>query len=134
MTKKVEKSPPVRRELRRWAITIPGWRPVSTNKLVGKHHMKAASHKRTDRDMVMAFAAGYDVPPAVGKRRISLEITLVAPMKKYDPDNYWKSTNDACKHAGLIHNDTEEWVEDGTVTQTMGGSMLITTIIIEELE
>lgn len=101
----------------KWEIPIDGWRPAVVNELLGCHYMKAARLKKLDRDHVILFSRlhGRRIPPPMGKRRVSLRITLPKGQRRWDVDALLKSTLDACKHAQLIIDDNEDHAEWGGV-------------------
>jgi hypothetical protein len=116
-----------------WSIEIPGWRPAALNELMGNHG-KAGRLKRADRDVVMGYVRRHVwLPLALAKRRVSLAITLPKGQRRWDIDAFQKSTLDACKHAGIIVDDRDLWVEWGGVKYERGIA-LSTTIIIEECD
>jgi Holliday junction resolvase RusA-like endonuclease len=113
-------------------LTIPGWHPVRLNQLLHVHYLKRARMKKADRMMVAFYARHFKIPPATGKRRVSLQITLAPRQRAGDPDAYWKSLLDALVHAELLLDDNRQGVETGPVTFARGVCK-VTTIILEEL-
>jgi hypothetical protein len=98
-----------------FTLEIPRWRPALLNELMHSVRDKIRLKKR-DRDMVCAYAWQAKFPPAGGKRRVSLHVTLGKGMREFDYDAPWKSLNDALKHAKLIVDDSCKYVEQGPVT------------------
>ncbi len=115
-----------------WEIAIPGWSPTPLNKLLGVHWGTRSKRKRGDRETVSRAVAQLGVPPAQGKRRVSLRITLPKGKRRTDPDSLWKTLLDAAKHAKLIRDDTADLVEMGTVAYERGEN-LKTIILIEDV-
>jgi Holliday junction resolvase RusA-like endonuclease len=115
-----------------WSMEIPDWRPAALNELMGNHG-KAGRLKRADRDVVIGYARLRRIPAALAKRRVSLTITLPKGQRRWDIDAFQKSTLDACKHAGIIVDDRDLWVEWGGVKYERGIG-LSTSIIIEEID
>jgi Holliday junction resolvase RusA-like endonuclease len=115
-----------------WGMEIPGWRPAALNELMGNRG-KAGRLKKVDRNLVISYARMRRIPAAMVKRRVSLTITLPKGQRRWDVDAFQKSTLDACKHAGIIVDDRDLWVEWGGVKYERG-TALSTTIIIEETD
>lgn len=101
-------------------ITIPNWHPASANRWSGSHWAVRSRVKRADREMVAHYARSSQAPTATGKRRVRLKIVLGPRQRGCDPDNYWKSLLDALKHAGMIVDDSRNWVETPPVEFTRG--------------
>jgi hypothetical protein len=59
-----------------YQLVIPGWHPVRLNQLLHVHFHKAARMKKADRELVGWYARQARIPPATGKRRVSLRIVL----------------------------------------------------------
>lgn len=114
-------------------ITIPDWRPTPDNKLSHKHWAVAKSFKDTDKEMVGTYAKIADAQPALGKRRVSLEIVLTGRQKKTDPFAYCKSVLDALTHCRMLVDDSSQFMEWGGVTWTRG-TKSFTMIVLEDLE
>lgn len=117
-------------------LVIDHWRPTSYNELHKKHWHWGKAHRRKKGDfsLIKAHALLAGVPAALGKRRVSLVITLTARMRQADPDAYWKSLLDALVRARLLVNDTATFVELGSVTYAPERGRLSTTIVLEDLE
>ena len=91
-------------------LVIPRWHPATKNQL--RRGVRARIRlKKADRAMLCAYAMAVKVPRAQGKRRISLHIVLGKGQRGADTDGYWDSLLDGCKHAGLIVDDSHQWVE-----------------------
>ncbi len=103
----------------RYEITIPNYRFPSLNSLLSGHWSKRMKLKREAKEMVRTY--GTFIPYAEGKRRVDLYITLSARQKKRDPDGEgWKALFDALTHSKLLIDDSEEYVEMGTITYDRG--------------
>jgi len=113
-------------------ITIPNWRPVRDNQLVGVHWTKRKRLKDGDAEFVATYARQADTAPATGKRRVSLEIVLVGRQQETDPWAYLKSLLDALVKCKLLVDDSSEYVEWGGTTYTRG-SEPSTTIILKDI-
>jgi hypothetical protein len=73
-----------------YTLEIPRWRPALLNELM--HSVKGKIRlKKQDREMVCAYAWQAKIPPATGKRRVSLHVTLGKGMREFDYDAPWKS-------------------------------------------
>jgi hypothetical protein len=113
-------------------LVIDGWHPCPLNRLLGCHWRTRARRKRGDCQLIVAYARLQAIPPATGKRRVSLHLTLVRRQRAGDPDCYWKSLLDALVHAGLLLDDNRQGVELGSVTFDRGPARQ-TTVILEDL-
>lgn len=112
-------------------IEIPGWVPTPLNQLSG-HWRGRWGKKKQDKAMVVLHAWKAGIPPATGRRRVSLRITLPPGRRRWDPDCFWKSCNDALVSARLLVDDGPKWCELGTVSYERTG-VLSTTILLEDL-
>jgi hypothetical protein len=115
-----------------YTLEIPRWRPALLNELM--HSVKGKIRlKKQDRKMICAYAWQAKIPPATGKRRVSLHVTLGKGMREFDYDAPWKSLNDAMKHAKLIIDDSCEYIEQGPVTFSRDWVNWGTVIRLEDL-
>lgn len=114
-------------------LEIPHWHPTRLNDLVNCHWSKRAKLKKSDREWVGAYALLKRIPPAKGKRRISLVLTLDPGQRAGDPDAFWKSLLDALVHCKLLVDDNRQGVELGTVKFKRGQAQE-TEITLEDLE
>jgi hypothetical protein len=99
----------------RYTLRIPCWRPALINELL-RSVKDRIRRKKHDRSVVWAYAYQAKIPPARGRRRVSLHVTLGRGMKRFDEDAWQKSGLDALKHAKLIVDDTTAGVEIGSLT------------------
>lgn len=116
----------------RWVLEIPGFHPCRLNQLIGRHFAVVARLKRRDRDVIAFWARRACVPPAAGKRRVRLTITLGPRQRAGDPDSMWKSLLDACVHCGLLKDDNRQGVELAPVEFVRGPEMGM-TIELEDI-
>lgn len=72
---------------------------------------KESRLKKRDREWVAIIAKSYGIPPAIGKRRVSVEVILGPRQRSGDEDNWDKSLRDALKQAKLIKDDSPKWLE-----------------------
>lgn len=115
----------------RHEVFIPRWLPTPLNKL--KRHWSVAHRlKKADREMVMAYAHKHKTPLARVKRRITFTLILPPGQRRTDPDSPLKSGLDACVHAGLLHDDSDKWVEIQPVVFVRGTEERWGTILILE--
>jgi hypothetical protein len=114
-----------------YRIEIPGWVPTPLNQLMG-HWRGRWGRKKQDKAMVLVHAWKAGIPLATGRRRVSLAITLPPGQRRWDPDCFWKSCNDALVAARLLVDDSPKWCELGTVSYERTGT-LSTVIILEDL-
>lgn len=113
-------------------ITIPNWHPTRLNQLVGVHWATKHRRRQNDDAMVRVYAYRLRTPPASGKRRVSLEITL-SPRQRVDEDCFWKSTLDALVNCDMLVNDSATWCTLGPVTFTRAKAPA-TVIVLEDVE
>jgi hypothetical protein len=113
-------------------LVIPDWHPARLNELYAGHWGRRARLKRADRDLVGFYARLAAIPPATGRRRVSLVLTLAPRQRAGDPDAYWKSLLDALVHAGLLVGDNRQGVELGQVRFERGPGRQ-TTITLDDL-
>lgn len=114
-------------------LTLEKFHPARLNQLLGRHWGAAARLKRRDRDLVYLEALRQGVPPARGRRRVSLLVTLGPKQRAGDPDAYWKSLLDALTHAGLLLDDNRQGVELGDVAFARGACRR-TEVTLTDLE
>jgi Holliday junction resolvase RusA-like endonuclease len=115
-----------------FTIKIPRWRPALLNELMRSVRTKIRLKKR-DREMVCAYAWQAKFPPAVGKRRVSLHVTLCKGMREFDVDAWQKSGLDAMKHAKLIVDDSTGFVEIGPLTFSRNSAAWGTRITLDDV-
>ena len=115
-------------------FTIPDWRPVTLNIMMGGTLRNRIKRKKQDREFIGVYARIADVPPATGRRRVSLEINLSGRQKEADPDALFKSLNDGLVHARLLIDDSKKYVELGDVVYSRNKTEPAgTTIVLEDL-
>lgn len=95
----------------RWVVTIPGWHPTWTNKLIGCHRMKAHRLKQADAKRIADEAVVAGVTRATGRRRVGVVVQFDRSGRRPDPDNVNKSLRDAIAAAGLVVDDSAKWAE-----------------------
>jgi hypothetical protein len=118
--------------LGRWTLVIDGWLPPSLNVLLRMHW---ARRRRTKNDVYLVIgyrglAAG--IPPATGRRRVSLVLTVANRSHAMDPDNALKVLMDALVRAKLLVDDRAEFCELGRV-EIVKGARKRTEITLEDL-
>ncbi|HKI30283.1 MAG TPA: hypothetical protein VKA46_00225 [Gemmataceae bacterium] len=113
-------------------LTIPDWHPARLNQLLTQHWRPRYRLKRADAALVATYAHLTGIPPATGRRRVLLRITLGPRQRAGDPDAYWKSLLDALKAARLLVDDNRQGVELGPVTFDRGPARA-TAITLENL-
>lgn len=97
-------------------LRIEKWRPTTLNEFIGRHPMVGHRLKKADRKVVAGYAKQQQIPPAEGRRRVSIKVVLGKRRRECDPDSMWKSLNDALVNAGLLTTDTVAGVELGPVS------------------
>lgn len=112
-------------------VVIPGYRLPLLNELLRSHPIRRARLKREAAELVWGYALVAGVPRATGRRRVSLWV--VAPWRRLpDPDSADKALLDALVSAGLLVDDSAEWVER-TEPVFVRGKRVETTITLEDL-
>lgn len=114
-------------------ITILHWRPATLNKLMRGKIKDRIKYRQVDHAMVAGYAHKEGVPRALGKRRVSLEITLTGKQKEFDVDSPWKGLFDALVSCGQLLGDTVHLVQIGELSFTRGTEPK-TVILLEDLE
>jgi Holliday junction resolvase RusA-like endonuclease len=112
-------------------LTIDQWHPTTLNRLLGCHWANAYRRKKADQKIVAAMAKAQKVPRAIGKRRVSLTITLCPRQRSPDKDAWWKSLLDALVACGLLKDDSPRWCDLGTVEYERG-KQRCTTVVLED--
>lgn len=74
------------------------------NELLGNWR-RAAARKKRDRQLVALACLAAGVPPAEGKRRVSLIVGL-GPRQRCDPDCWHKSLLDSLVACKVLRNDS----------------------------
>lgn len=116
-------------------LVLRNWHPARLNELTSGHWGVRQRLKERDRHAVAMNSLLQGVPPAKGRRRVSLVITLKKGQRAADPDAYWKSSLDALVQAGLLKDDSPRWLELGTVAyQRTKSARFGTTIILEDVK
>lgn len=116
-----------------WTITIPNWKPASTNALLSAHWSKRGKLKREAADFVAVY--GSHVPKATVKRRVTIRVT--EPHRAHgggrgmDADNLLKALLDALTTARMIVDDSQAWVECSMPVMERGP--LETVITLEDV-
>lgn len=114
-------------------LYIADWHPARINQWDGKHWSVRARLKKADRHRIALHARLVGIPPATGKRRVTLRITLAKGQRGPDPDAFWKSVLDSLTHAGLLVDDNRQGVELMPV-QFDRGTRKATTITLEDVD
>jgi hypothetical protein len=114
-----------------WTMEIPGWAPAALNQLQG-HWGTKCRLKKLDADTIATAAMAYGVPPATGKRRVSLTIIYPPKQRRHDKDAFWKSMLDALTRCGALKDDGPKWVEFGQPVYARGDE-LRSFITLEDL-
>ena len=113
-------------------LTIPQWHPATVNQLL--HSVGSRIRlKKADRAIVAVYARQQQIPQATGKRRLAVRIILGKGQRARDPDSYFKSLEDACVHAGLLVDDSHQYVELAPVTFARDAQHWGTVIQFEDM-
>ena len=94
-----------------YVLTIPGWHPTPLNKLINCHWGTAAKRKKKDRQTIAFANFDAGIPPATGKRRVTIRIVLGKGQRACDPDAYQKTTLDSLVACNLLRDDSRTWCE-----------------------
>jgi Holliday junction resolvase RusA-like endonuclease len=124
--------PAERGELMTHMLHIEGFLPATVNQLLAAGRW-AWKLKKKDRERVAMHARLVGIPPATGKRRVTLTLTMGHRMRTPDPDGVWKSILDAMKYAKLIVDDRKECVELAPV-RFGRAKVKATTVVLEDVE
>jgi hypothetical protein len=115
----------------RWEVVLP-FHPTRLNVLM-RMHWSRRGRTAADEALVIGWSCNLaGVPPAKGKRRVSMRLTLAGRDKRSDPDARWKTTLDGLVKAGRLVDDSARWVELGPVEFERGAERK-TTLFIEDV-
>ena len=112
-------------------IELPGIHPPRLNQLMHCHWAVAAKRKKVWTRALGMFAHG--IPPATGKRRVTLTITLAPRQRSPDVDAFWKSTLDSLVLCSLLVDDNPKWCELSPVIYLRGPERK-TVIVLEDID
>lgn len=85
--------------------------------------------------MVAGYVRLAGVPPATGRRRITLSLVLGRRGKGPDPDGLWEVLLDSLVKCGVLVDDQIEWVDQAPVVFPYArGDKISTTIMIEDID
>ena len=116
-------------------LWIPQWKPVLLNQLLYKHRHVVRGLKQKDQELIARYFRHYDVPPATGKRRVSLRIILKPRGQSGDYDGPWKVLLDGLVKCGALIDDSPEHVQLGNIEYERGtAENWGTWIILEDIE
>jgi len=114
-------------------LTISGWMPTSDNKFTG-HWSRRHRLKRVDQQQVAVEARLQGIPPATGKRRVSIVATSDQHSGRLpDPTNLLKSLLDALVRCRLLVDDSDDGCEV-MPPQVRRGQERQTVIVLEDVE
>jgi hypothetical protein len=116
-----------------YTLEIPRWHPATVNQLLRSVRGRIRL-KQLDREIVWSYGNLQQIPPAKGKRRVTLTIVLAPHQRAHDPDSYLKSLGDACVHAHLLRNDSYLYVEWAPVIFERSPGGWGSRIIFEDLK
>lgn len=114
-------------------IDLPGFVPVSVNRLMNGHWAKRKRLKDSDASFVAYSCLAAQIPPAEGKRRVSCFIQVSGRRRSPDPDNVLKSLLDALVRCRMLIDDSAKYIELGSI-QVVRGEKTTTTVTLEDIE
>jgi hypothetical protein len=94
---------------RRWVAVLSDYRPCSDNLRALGVRVWAAAKKR-DREVIRELLVGR-IPPATGRRKVTLVVTKKSKRGVRDPANLLKSLHDSLKTCNLLVDDDEIWLD-----------------------
>ena len=112
-------------------FTVPRYLPPSVNRLLAINHRGRKRLKDECAGFVRLYAHQAGVPPAAGRRRVDLLLTLAGRGRPPDPDNILKSLLDGLVRAGLLRDDGPGQCELGTVSYSRGPSRATTVTLTD---
>lgn len=113
-------------------ITIPDWLPPRLNQARGRHWHAEHKLKREAIEFVFFYARLCNVPPATGRRRVTLRVTLEPRRRQPDRDAYDKILLDALTRAGMLLDDSDRGLEGRMEVEFQRGAENKTEIVLEE--
>lgn len=112
-------------------LTLEGFLPHSVNQLVGGHWGQGAQAKGADMLRIRLECVAQGIERARGRRRLS--VVFVQRMGRLaDPDNRLKILLDGLVAAGVLIDDSQEWLQLGTV-EVIRGPGKSTRCILEDI-
>ncbi len=98
-----------------YRLEIPDWRPKTLNAILA-NRWAGPKAKKAAAKFFGVYARVFDIPPATGKRRVSLTLRMAKGERCPDEDAYWKVTLDALVRCKLLKQDVPKWCTLGPVT------------------
>jgi hypothetical protein len=120
---------------RRWVAVLSDYRPCSDNLRARGVRAWCAAKKR-DREVIRELLVGR-IPPATGRRKVSLVVTKKSRRGIRDGQNMLKSFLDAMKMTGLLVDDDEDRLDYTKPRIEVDREMerpIQSTITIEDME
>src|SRR6185369_1450814 len=90
-----------------YRLSVPHWRPALCNTWRGRHWSVAHRLRKQTVQLLGVYARLQQVPPATGRRRVSVEIVLAPRQRQPDRDAFDKLLLDALTGAGLLLDDSD---------------------------
>lgn len=113
-------------------ITIPNWLPPRLNEFTDRHWAVRSRYKKAAKEMIGGYALLCRIPPAIGRRRVTLTLTMLPGQRRPDVDAYWKAVLDSLVCCKAIRGDDPKWVEIAPVVYRRGAEKA-TVIALEEI-
>lgn len=92
----------------RWIAVIEDFRFASDN-IRARGTWAWAAAKKRDREVIRELLVGR-IPPATGRRKVSLVVTKKSKRGVRDPSNLLKSALDSLVCCGLLVDDSQDWL------------------------
>jgi hypothetical protein len=113
-----------------YTVEIPDFLPTRLNVLLRQHWAARRRTLRSEAGLVGHYARAARVPPARGRRRVSLRFE--SPRTPGDPDARLKGLLDGLCRAGCLIDDASEYLELGSV-ESVRGQRRRTVITLRDL-
>ncbi len=114
-------------------LEIPDFLPTSLNVLLALHWSRRNRRKQGDADVIGHYFRESGIPPAIGKRRVSVKLVLAGRAKAGDHDNRLKSLLDGLRDCRAIVDDKPTLCEVGGFTAERGPRRM-TLVELEDME
>jgi len=118
-----------------WTVVIPGWIPANKN-LKARGPWKWHRARKRDNTVIATALVLAGVPPAWGKRRVSLAAEKQNARNLPDPQNLEESFFDSLECGKFLIKDSPEWMESPRATIVVNRDMdcpVRSTVVITDI-